>query len=178
MTTISSVAGLTANCTFEPPVSTPDGADDAMAWIAQLLVLAVGERLLRSDRSPESPVWTPIGSMFSIEQTITTLSAAVAHHLELELAPAEHRLVDQHLADRRGREALRDDPLELLSRAGDPAAAAAERERRADDQRQPELAAAACASSSSSRSCCAPCAAGACIVASKSSRSSARQIAS
>ena len=52
---------------------------------------------------------------------------AVAHHLELELAPADHGLVEQHLADRRGLEALGDDPLELRVGAGDPAAAAAER---------------------------------------------------
>ena len=32
MTTISSVAGLTANCTFEPPVSTPTARITAIAW--------------------------------------------------------------------------------------------------------------------------------------------------
>ena len=38
---------------------------------------------------------------------------AVAHHLELELAPAEHRLLDQHLVDRARREALGDDLAQL-----------------------------------------------------------------
>jgi hypothetical protein len=32
MTTISSVAGLTANCTFDPPVSTPTARITAIAW--------------------------------------------------------------------------------------------------------------------------------------------------
>ena len=49
MTTISSVAGLTANWTLEPPVSTPDGADHGDRLVAQLLVGAVGQRLLRGD---------------------------------------------------------------------------------------------------------------------------------
>ena len=38
---------------------------------------------------------------------------AVAHHLELELAPAEHRLLDQHLVDRARGEALGDDLPQL-----------------------------------------------------------------
>ncbi len=32
MTRISSVSGLTANCTLEPPVSTPTARMTAMAW--------------------------------------------------------------------------------------------------------------------------------------------------
>ncbi len=51
----------------------------------------------------------------------------VAHHLQLELPPADHGLVDQDLADRRGLEAERDDPVELLRAARDAAPAAAER---------------------------------------------------
>ena len=85
-----------------------------------------------------SPVCTPIGSTFSIEQTITTLSCEVAHDLELELAPAEHRLVEQHLADGRRGQAARDDALELLLGAGDAAAAPAEGEGGAHDGGQPE----------------------------------------
>ena len=38
---------------------------------------------------------------------------AVAHHLELELAPADHRLLDQDLVDRARREALGDDLAQL-----------------------------------------------------------------
>ena len=74
MTTISSVAGLTANWTFEPPVSTPTARITAIAWSRSCwywrsLSVICGATVT------ESPVWTPIGSTFSIEQTITTLSA-------------------------------------------------------------------------------------------------------
>ncbi len=62
----------------------------------------------------------------------------VAHHLELELAPADDRLVEQHLADRRGLEPVRDDPLELLVGARDAAAAPAERVGGTHDARQPQ----------------------------------------
>ena len=33
ITTISPVSGLTANCTFEPPVSTPTARITAIAWL-------------------------------------------------------------------------------------------------------------------------------------------------
>jgi hypothetical protein len=64
---------------------------------------------------------------------------AVADDLELVLLPAEHRLVDEHLADHRGLQAASDDLLELLEVVGDAAAHAPERVRRADDRRQPDL---------------------------------------
>ena len=74
ITTTSSVAGLTANCTFEPPVSTPTARMTAIAWSRsswywRSVSVCCGATVT------ESPVWTPIGSTFSIEQTITTLSA-------------------------------------------------------------------------------------------------------
>ena len=85
----------------------------------------------------ESPVWTPIGSMFSIEQTITTLSLWSRMTSSSNSPQPMHRLVEQHLADRRGVEAARRRSRAYSSaRAGDAAAAAAERERRADDRRQ------------------------------------------
>ena len=74
---------------------------------------------------------TPIGSMFSIEQTMMQLSALVADHLHLELLPAEHALLDQHLGGRRGVEAALDDLVELLAVVGDAAAGAAQGEGRA-----------------------------------------------
>ena len=39
-----------------------------------------------------SPVCTPIGSKFSMLQTVMQLSGAVAHHLVLDLLPAEEGL--------------------------------------------------------------------------------------
>ena len=59
-------------------------------------------------------MWTPIGSRFSIEQTMTTLSAAVADDLELELVPAADGLLHEHLADR----ALAQAALDVLAQLG------------------------------------------------------------
>ena len=85
----------------------------------------------------ESPVWTPIGSKFSIEQMMTTLSFAVAHHLELVLLPADDRLLDEHLVHRaRASSAAPRERLELLEVVGDAAALAAQVKRRADDDRE------------------------------------------
>jgi hypothetical protein len=74
ITTISSVSGLTANWMLEPPVSTPTARITAIAWsrrrwYCESVSVCCGATVTLS------PVCTPIGSMFSIEQTITTLSA-------------------------------------------------------------------------------------------------------
>ena len=63
----------------------------------------------------------------------------VAHHLHLELFPAEHRFFDQHFGGRRGVDAAFDDLDELRLVVGDAAAGAAERERRPDDGGQPDV---------------------------------------
>ena len=73
ITTISPVSRLTANCTFEPPVSTPTArmtvtAASRSAWYSR------SESVMAGATQTESPVWTPIGSRFSIEQTMITLS--------------------------------------------------------------------------------------------------------
>ena len=74
ITTISSVAGLTANWTFEPPVSTPTARITAIAWSRSIWYWRSVSDICGATVT-ESPVWTPIGSMFSIEHTMTTLSA-------------------------------------------------------------------------------------------------------
>ena len=63
-----------ANWTFEPPVSTPilrRIASDAsrIRWYSLSVKVCAGATVILS------PVWTPMGSKFSIEQTITALSA-------------------------------------------------------------------------------------------------------
>ena len=67
-------AGLTANCTFEPPVSTPISRSTAiealrMIWYSLSVSVSAGATVI------ESPVCTPIGSTFSMEQTMMQLSA-------------------------------------------------------------------------------------------------------
>ena len=50
----------------------------------------------------ESPVCTPIGSKFSIEQTMMTVVIFVANDLELKFFPADEAFFDEHVV--RGRE--------------------------------------------------------------------------
>jgi len=73
MTRRRPVAGSTANWTLEPPVSTPTARRQAMAsrrmsWYSR------SDRVWAGATVSESPVCTPIGSMFSMEQTTTALS--------------------------------------------------------------------------------------------------------
>src|SRR5215208_7952903 len=74
ITSIRPSAGLTANWMLQPPVSTPTARIMAIAtarirWYSRSVSVMAGATVI------ESPVCTPIGSRFSIEQTITTLSA-------------------------------------------------------------------------------------------------------
>ncbi len=73
ITTILPSAGFTANCTLEPPVSTPILRSTAMEasrmiWYSLSVSVWAGATVM------ESPVCTPIGSMFSMEQTMMQLS--------------------------------------------------------------------------------------------------------
>ena len=67
-------AGSTANWMLQPPVSTPTSrmmpmARSRITWYSRSVSVIAGATVT------ESPVCTPIGSTFSIEQMITTLSA-------------------------------------------------------------------------------------------------------
>ncbi len=74
MTTCSPVAGSTANWMFEPPVSTPIRRMQANA-ASRIFWYSTSVRVWAGATVIESPVCTPIGSRFSIEQTTTALSA-------------------------------------------------------------------------------------------------------
>ena len=74
MTTMRPSTGLMPNWMFEPPVSTPISRMMAieasrMSWYSLSESVCAGATVM------ESPVCTPIGSKFSIEQMMTTLSA-------------------------------------------------------------------------------------------------------
>ncbi len=67
-------SGLTANCTLDPPVSTPIVRRQSMAqfricWYSLSVSVMAGATVM------ESPVCTPMGSTFSMEQMIIALSA-------------------------------------------------------------------------------------------------------
>ncbi len=73
MTTMRPSSGFTAHCTFEPPVSTPISRSTAMEaarmrWYSRSVRVSAGATVI------ESPVWTPIGSTFSMAQTMIALS--------------------------------------------------------------------------------------------------------
>jgi len=74
ITTCSPVAGFTANCTFEPPVSTPTRRMQAKAAL-RISWYSTSESVIAGATVIESPVCTPIASTFSIEQMMTQLSA-------------------------------------------------------------------------------------------------------
>ena len=74
MMTRRPVSGSTANWTLDPPVSTPTRrrqakASSRIAWYSTSVSVWAGATVT------ESPVWTPMGSRFSMEQTTTQLSA-------------------------------------------------------------------------------------------------------
>ncbi len=74
MMTMSPLAGSMANWTLDPPVSTPTRrmqakAASRMRWYSTSVSVWAGATVM------ESPVCTPMGSTFSMEQTITQLSA-------------------------------------------------------------------------------------------------------
>ena len=74
ITIIRPSAGLIANWMLHPPVSTPTArmmpiATSRIRWYSRSVRVIAGATVI------ESPVCTPIGSRFSMEQTITTLSA-------------------------------------------------------------------------------------------------------
>ena len=105
---------------------------------AEHLVLVVGERLRRRDDDAVAGVDAHRVEVLHVADGDAGVGA-VAHHLVLDLFPAEQRALEQHLVDRAGVEPAGDDPLELLRRRGDAAAGAAERVGGPDDQRQRDL---------------------------------------
>ena len=73
ITTTRPVSGSTANWMLQPPVSTPTSRMTAMEmsrsrWYSRSVRVRAGATVI------ESPVCTPTGSKFSMEQTTTTLS--------------------------------------------------------------------------------------------------------
>ena len=74
ITTMRPSAGFTAHCTFDPPVSTPISRSTSMLavrirWYSLSVSVSVGATVMLS------PVCTPIGSTFSMAQTMMALSA-------------------------------------------------------------------------------------------------------
>ena len=107
-----------ANWMFDPPVSTPISRITAIEasrirWYSLSVSVWAGATVI------ESPVWTPIGSKFSIEQMMTTLSSASRiTSISYSFQPM-HRFFQQHLVHRRELQAVGDQLVELLAVVGD-----------------------------------------------------------
>ena len=143
ITTIWPVRGSTANWMLQPPVSTPTARMMAIA-VSRIRWYSRSVRVMAGATVTESPVCTPIGSMFSIEQTTTTLSLGVAHELELELLPADDALLEQDLVGGAGVQAGPGDAAQVRLVARDAGPEAAEGEGRPDDDRVAEVLASVC----------------------------------
>ncbi len=113
----------------------PDLAQARDRGIAHDLVFLVGERLRRrhGDRIPGMNTHR-IEVLDRANDDAVVLP--VAHNLHLELFPADHRLLDQQLAGRRGFQSTFADGDELFLVVGNTAAGSAERERRPYDGRK------------------------------------------
>ena len=73
ITIIRPFSGLIANWMFDPPVSTPISRITASA-ASRMIWYSLSVRVIAGAMVIESPVCTPIGSKFSIEQMMTALS--------------------------------------------------------------------------------------------------------
>ena len=101
-----------------------------MIWYSRSVSVWIGATVI------ESPVCTPIGSRFSIEQMTTQLSArSRMTSISNSFQPSSDSSMSTSLTGERSRPRV-DDFLELLAVVGDAAAGAAEREGGADDERE------------------------------------------
>ena len=118
-------AGLDAN-----------GAYDGQRLVAKLLVELVRQGLLGRHGHRVAGVNTHRVDVFDRADDHAVVGA-VAHHLQLEFAPAQHRLVNEDLAYRGSLDAPGDYLVELLGAASDPSPASSEGECGPDDRREP-----------------------------------------
>ena len=102
------------------------------------LVLLVGQRLARRDHDAVAGVNAHRVDVLHVADGDAVVRA-VAHHLVLDLLPADERLLDEHLPDGAGSESASDDLVELIYGVGDAAAGASERVRGPYNERQADV---------------------------------------
>ncbi len=134
----AAVAGVDAELHVRAAGVHADLAQHRDRGVAQALVFLVGEGQGRGDGDRVAGVHAHRVEVLDRADDDAVVRR-VADHLHLELLPAEHRFLDQHLVRRRQLEAALDDLLELLAVVGDAAAGAAEGEARADDGREADV---------------------------------------
>ena len=131
------VAGLQRELDVAPALDA-ERADDLQAGGAQRLVLLVRERLAGGDDDAVAGVDAHRVDVLHVADGDAVVGA-VAHHLVLDLLPADQGLLEQRLADGARRDAAGHDLPELLFGVGDAAAGPAEGVGRPDDHGQPDL---------------------------------------
>ena len=113
MITIRPLAGLMANCTLEPPVSTPISrrqrrAPSRIIWYSRSVRVCAGRHRdgIAGVHAHGVEVLDGADDDAVVRQ--------VAHHLQLEFLPAQRALFDQHFVHRRKRQAALQDLDQLL----------------------------------------------------------------
>ena len=115
-----------------------DAPDAREGGITHALVVDVGQRLRRCNGDRVAGVHTHRVEVLD-RADHDHVVRVVAHHLELVLLPPDHRVLEQDLADRTGREAVRGDRAQLVLVVRDAGAAPTEDEARAADEREAQL---------------------------------------
>ena len=123
-----------ANCTFDPPVSTPISRRQRSARVAHHLIFAVGERLRGRDGDGIAGVDAHRIEVFDRADDDGVVRQ-VAHHFQLVFFPAEHALFDQDFMHGRKVEAALQNLFQFFAVVGDAAAGAAHRKAGPQDDR-------------------------------------------
>ena len=116
----------------------PDLAQDRDRGVAHDLELFVGQRQRRRDGDRIAGVHAHRVDVLDRADD-DAIVRFVAHHLHLELFPAEHALLDQDFVGRRSVDAALDDLDQFASCVGDAPAGAAHGEARANDRGQADV---------------------------------------
>ena len=115
-----------------------DRADDADREVAQVLVLAVGQRHRRRHRDRVAGVHAHRVEVLDRADDHHVVGG-VAHDLELVLLPADDRLLEEHLGGRAGGEAGTGDPAQVVLVVRHPRAGAAHGEAGSHDHRPAQV---------------------------------------
>ncbi len=97
-----------------------DRADDALRFVAHRLIFVVGERLLRCDGDRVAGVHAHCVEVFDRADDDHVVRF-VAHDLQLEFFPAQHRFLDQDAMHGRDFNSMRGDRPQLFDVVGDAA---------------------------------------------------------
>ena len=125
--TMRPVSGSMANCTFDPPVSTPISRRQRERAVAHHLVFAIGQRLRGRDRDGIAGMHAHGIEIFDGADDDGVVGQ-IAHHFQLEFLPAQRALFDQYFMHRRKIQAALQNFFQILAIVRDAAAGAAHRE--------------------------------------------------